>query len=53
MSRDQWVKKAVEQYVLHGISEDKARMWAESILNNDDYAINKCPYLTAEADYRT
>jgi len=53
MSRDQWIKKAVEQYVLHGIDKEKARLWAESILNNDDNAINKCPHLTAETDYRT
>ena len=53
MSRDQWIKKAVEQYALHGVGEDKARLWSESILNNDYDAINRCPYLTAEADYRS
>ena len=53
MSRNAWIKKAVEQYALHGISEEKARLWAESILNNDPDAINRCPYITAEIDYRT
>ena len=53
MSKTEWLKKAVEQYALHGINEEKSRLWAESILNNDPVVITKCPYLTAEEDYRT
>lgn len=53
MKRMEWIEKAIEQYVLHGVSEEKARLWAESILNNTPESINHCPYLTAEKDYRT
>lgn len=53
MSRDEWIEKAVEQYVLRGIAAEKSRLWAESILNNDHDAINRCPYIAADIDYRT
>ena len=53
MNREEWIKKAVDQYMLHGVTQEKAIMWAESILNNDEDAIIRCPYITAEIDYRT
>jgi hypothetical protein len=53
VKREEWIEKAIEQYVLHGVSNEKARLWAESILNNMPEAQNDCPYLTAEKDYRT
>lgn len=53
MNRTEWIIKAVEQYMLHGVTKEKAALWAESILNNDSESINKCPYVTAELDYRS
>lgn len=50
--RDIWIKKATEQYMSHGVSREKAILWAESIINNNESVINSCPYITAEIDYR-
>ena len=38
--------------MLHGVSREKAILWAESIINNDESAIDRCPFITAEIDYR-
>ena len=52
MTRDRWIECAIEQYKLHGVSEHKARLWAESLINNNPDIINECPYVSAEIDYR-
>tara|TARA_R110000822_G_scaffold100860_1_gene226823 strand:- start:1035 stop:1265 length:231 start_codon:yes stop_codon:yes gene_type:complete len=51
-TQQQWIDKAVEQYRLHGVSVEKAKLWAESLLNNNSELINHCPYLAAEECYR-
>tara|TARA_R110000737_G_scaffold108221_1_gene140935 strand:- start:219 stop:449 length:231 start_codon:yes stop_codon:yes gene_type:complete len=51
-TQQQWIDKAVEQYTLHGVSVEKAKFWAESLLNNNSELINHCPYLAAEECYR-
>jgi hypothetical protein len=53
MSRPEWIGKAVEQYMMHGVTRERATLWAESILNNVPESINNCPYITAEIDYRS
>jgi hypothetical protein len=53
MNREQWLEKAIDQYSLHGISKEKGRMWAESLLNNGIATVESCPYLAAEKCYRS
>jgi hypothetical protein len=53
MTQQQWIDKAVEQYRLHGVSVEKAKLWSESLLNNNSELINHCPYLSAEECYRS
>jgi hypothetical protein len=53
LTRKQWINMASEQYCLHGVSLEKARLWSESLLNNNVEAINDCPYLSAEKCFRS
>jgi hypothetical protein len=53
MEAKEWIAKAASQYTLHGVSEEKAKMWAESLLVNQKDAIKKCPYVSAEICYRS
>jgi hypothetical protein len=53
MQREEWISKAVKQYKKYGVTDEKAQLWAESILNNQPELINNSPYIEAEICYKS
>ena len=49
-NEDEWMKRAQAQYLTHGVSEEKALLWAQSRWHNVDDPLSKEPEEVAEDD---